>query len=563
MPKPTVNEACEQHKLFPFYAHITRMYLCSFMQKSGPFSEIELHLSPADAAVEAEVFRALCKGGGLTADQISDWRISRRSIDARRSPVRILLQIQYCTDGKLLPQDAFQPVYPKTLKEREVLIAGFGPAGIFAALELLEHGIRPVVLERGKMVRERRRDLAQLNRLGQVDPDSNYCFGEGGAGTYSDGKLYTRSKKRGQVNKVLDILIQHGASADIRINARPHIGTNKLPAIVENLRNSIREKGGEILFEAKITDIRMGEHGVEGVELNDGRFFAGRDLILATGHSARDIYELLHQKGIQLENKEFALGVRIEHPQEQIDRIQYHCDLRNAYLPPAYYNLVTQAKGRGVFSFCMCPGGIIAPASTDQNHLVVNGWSPSKRNGKFANSGMVVSVGPDDWKSWLREYGSLAALKFQEETEAKANIAGGGNLVAPAQRMTDFIEGRLSSSLPECSYVPGIRSADLSQVLPVAVTKALRDGLIQFGKKMKGYHSPDAVLVATESRTSSPVRIPRDPTNLQHPDVAGLYPCGEGAGYAGGIVSAAVDGMRCAQEAVRRMELETGVNQSS
>lgn len=556
MPKPTENEACEPDKLFPFYAHRTWMYLCSWMQKSPPFSEIELHILPADSSSEEKILLALCKQIGLSVAQISDWQIVRRSIDARRNPVRILLKIRYCINGHLLPKNVFNPLYPKAFNEREVLIAGFGPAGMFAALELLENGIKPVVLERGKMVRDRRRDLAQLNRLGQVDPDSNYCFGEGGAGTYSDGKLYTRSKKRGPVNKVLDLLVQHGASEDIRVNARPHIGTNKLPAIVENLRNSIRQKGGEILFDARIIDIQVSQGAVKGVELQDGRFFAGRDLILATGHSARDIYELLHKKGIQLENKEFALGVRIEHPQELIDRIQYRCDVRDACLPPAYYNLVSQAKGRGVFSFCMCPGGIIAPASTDQHHLVVNGWSPSKRNGKFANSGMVVSVGPKDWHGLLAEHGPLAALKFQEETEARANIAGGGNLVAPAQRLTDFIEDRLSSSLPECSYVPGIRSAELSRVLPVEVKNALKDGLIQFGKKMKGYMSPDALLVATESRTSSPVRIPRDPSNLQHPQIKGLYPCGEGAGYAGGIISAAVDGMRCALEAVKRIVQE-------
>jgi uncharacterized FAD-dependent dehydrogenase len=510
--------------------------------------KIQLLIKPEDLNNSDRILEQLCKKTGLSSHLISDWRIAKRSIDARKHPVQYLLNLEFTIDGHHLPNNIYQASYPPLQADKRALIVGFGPAGMFAALELLEKGIQPIVIERGKKVRDRRRDLAILNKEGVVDENSNYCFGEGGAGTYSDGKLYTRSTKRGPVSKVLDLLVAHGASADIRVNARPHIGTNKLPAIIEAIRETILQKGGEIHFESQLIDLEVDSGKICSVELANGKKINVEHVILATGHSARDIYELLDRKQIAIEPKEFALGVRVEHPQELIDRIQYHCDTRDEHLPPAYYKLVTQAKGRGVFSFCMCPGGIIAPASTDQSHLVVNGWSPSKRNGPFANSGMVVNILPSDWAALSAEHGALAPLRYQQQIELNAQKAGGGQLVAPAQRLNDFLQNKLSQSLPACSYVPGVKSAQLKDVLPPEVTLSLQDGLKTFGKKMKGYRSNDAILVGVESRTSSPVRIPRDKQSLEHPDIKGLYPCGEGAGYAGGIVSAAIDGIRCAEQ---------------
>lgn len=479
--------------------------------------------------------------------KLSDWRIKKRSIDARSKQVKYQLQIEYLSDGTMFETEIFETKLPPLKKENEkVIIVGFGPAGMFAALELLKLGIKPIVIERGKAVRERRRDLANMTKLGEVNPESNYCYGEGGAGTYSDGKLYTRSGKRGTVEEVLKTFVEHGAHSDILVDARPHIGTNKLPGIVEAMRESIIKAGGEIRFNSKLTDIIYNEKGICEVEINSSETLPCKHLLLATGHSARDIYVLLEKKRILITPKPFALGVRIEHPQELVDKMQYHCDVRSEYLPPAYYSIVTQANGRGVFSFCMCPGGIIAPAATSPGEIVVNGWSPSKRNGKFANSGMVVSVDETDWKGFESE-GNLAAMAFQSDVEKKAFTHGGGKLVAPAQRMMDFVNNVQSSSLPECSYIPGIKSADLTQILPQSVSQALRTGLKDFAKKMKYYGTNEAVLLATESRTSSPVKIPRDKDSLMHPQIEGLYPCGEGAGYAGGIVSAAMDGIKCAR----------------
>src|SRR5690606_26432807 len=380
-------------------------------------------------------------------------------------------------------------------------------------------------------------------REGFVNPESNYCFGEGGAGTYSDGKLYTRSNKRGDVDKVLRIFVQHGAPEDILVDARPHIGTNKLPHIIEDMRNTILEFGGEIRFDCRVDDI-VAEFGqVKAVRTSAGETIKADHVIVATGHSARDIFYLFQQKGWLIEAKPFALGVRIEHPQESIDQAQYHCSTRPEALPPAYYSLVEQVNGRGVFSFCMCPGGIIAPCATDKGEVVVNGWSPSKRNNPYANSGTVVQVNLEDVPQSGRY--PFAMLDFQHEVEERAFVVGGGNLVAPAQRMVDFVAGRLSNDLPVNSYKPGTRSVMLSDVLPPFVHDALQQALPLFGKKMKGYYTNEAILVGVESRTSSPVRIPRDKETLQHPEISGLYPCGEGAGYAGGIVSAAIDGINC------------------
>jgi uncharacterized FAD-dependent dehydrogenase len=446
------------------------------------------------------------------------------------------------------------------------VIIGAGPAGMFAALKLIEDGIRPILLERGKDVRSRRRDLARLNREGIVNPESNYCFGEGGAGTYSDGKLYTRSSKRGDINRILGLFCQFGAEESILYEAHPHIGTNKLPHIITAMRDQITACGGVFHFEKKMTGLSLVNSRCTAVKTADGDLIPAEAVILATGHSARDIFALFFEEGWQIQPKPFALGVRIEHPQSLIDAIQYHCPARGPHLPPAAYSLVTQVGERGVFSFCMCPGGIIAPASTSPGELVVNGWSPSKRDNAFANSGMVVQVTEQSAEKWLGNKiglpglekkdttGPLAMMKFQQLVEQQAFRAGGEKLKAPAQRMTDFCTNRLSATLPACSYLPGIQSVQLAEVLPAFILTSLQEGLKFFGKKMPGYFTEEAVLVATESRTSSPVRIPRDAEGLFHPQITNLYPCGEGAGYAGGIVSAAMDGERVAVALADRLK---------
>ncbi len=514
----------------------------------------ELVLLPEEAADEAKVLVKAAKELSIAPERIFSLRILRRSIDARSKTVRIRLQTEIHIDENPLREPETEFRFGNDVgKGKPVLIAGFGPAGMFAALRLIELGFKPIIVERGKNVRDRRRDLATINKQGLVNPDSNYCFGEGGAGTYSDGKLYTRSGKRGDIRRILSILVSFGADPDILIDAHPHIGTNKLPKIVEAIRQQILSAGGEIHFETRMTDILLRDRSVAGIRCiniatgEEIQFEAGQ-LILATGHSARDIFELLERKKIRIEAKAFALGVRIEHPQKIIDAAQYHCEIRSPYLPPASYSLSTQIGERGVYSFCMCPGGIIAPAATQDGEIVLNGWSPSKRNNPFANSGMVVSVNEKDFKAFA-EYGELAALRFQQSVEQKAFQAGGGKLRAPAQRMMDFLEGKLSGNLPECSYIPGVSSSLLNEVLPLEVAKALRLGLKEMGKRMRSYATNEAILVATESRTSSPVRIPREKVSLQHPEISGLYPCAEGAGYAGGIVSAAMDGERCAEAA--------------
>lgn len=493
--------------------------------------------------------RLICKKLEIPERQVLEFELRRRSVDARKKPVKYQLQYNVWDHKAREPEEIWDFPLKQVKDAAPVLIIGFGPAGIFAALRLIELGLKPIVIERGKDVRARRRDLAAINKDGFVDADSNYCFGEGGAGTYSDGKLYTRSKKRGDVRRVLEILVQHGASRDILIDAHPHIGTNKLPQIIASMRETILAHGGEVHFERRLEDIWIEGGEMCGAILNGNEKIEAKSMILATGHSARDIFRLLDRKKLAIEAKPFALGVRVEHPQPLIDSLQYHCDIKPDGLPPAAYSLVGQAAGRGIYSFCMCPGGIICPASTANDELVVNGWSPSKRDSPYANSGMVVEIKPEDWKRFGID-NPLAPMEYQAEVEKRSFAAGGGKQVAPAQRLQDFVNSRNSSTLPDCSYLPGLNSANLSDVLPKEVAFRLKEGFRDFGRKMRGYLTNEAIVVATESRTSSPVRIPRDNETLMHPQVKGLFPCGEGAGYAGGIMSAAMDGERCAEAAL-------------
>ena len=484
---------------------------------------------------------------------VKDWRIRKRSIDARNKPVKLQLQIEiWQQDEQRAPLNRFEPKEVSTAPK--IAIIGAGPAGFYAALRAIEAGLKPIVFERGKDVRERRRDLAKINKEQLVNPESNYCFGEGGAGTYSDGKLYTRSKKRGNVLKGLEWLVHFGADEDILVDAHPHIGTNKLPKVISAMREAIIAAGGEVHFNAKLTDLRIENKILKGIVINEGKQYAFDEVVLATGHSARDIFYLLHNKGVKIEAKPFALGVRAEHQQEVINYIQYHGETNNPYLPPAAYSLVEQVDGMGVYSFCMCPGGIIAPCATQQEEVVTNGWSPSKRNNPYANSGIVVSVEPKDLPNYTPD-DPFVSLNFQKEVERACWIAGGKTQQVPAQRMTDFVNGRLSNDFPKTSYQPGIVSADLNKVLPKLIANRLKKAFVLFNKKMPGYLSKDAVLHAPESRTSSPVSIPRNPETLEHIEVQGLYPCGEGAGYAGGIMSAAIDGINCVDAIAKKYQL--------
>ncbi len=504
--------------------------------------EIQIRVLPQEASDNEILKRIVAHKENIPLSDITHVQILKRSIDARKFPVYYQLRLAVYINEQYV-EETFESNYQNVKDSKKTIhIIGSGPAGLFAALEALKLGVKPIVFERGKDVKTRRRDLAAINKKGEVNTESNYCFGEGGAGTYSDGKLYTRSKKKGSVKEVLKTLVIHGAPKDIMVDAHPHIGTNKLPQLIENIREVILAKGGEIHFDNKMTDLILKENKLIGIVINNEKEIKVENLILATGHSARDIYELLNKKKIDLEFKSFALGVRIEHKQELIDQIQYKTKEKGEFLPPASYSLVSQVKDRGVYSFCMCPGGVIAPCATGKEEVVTNGWSPSKRNNPFSNSGIVTEVRWDDIPKF-HKYGALAGLYFQKSVEKRAWELGGRTQQVPAQRLLDFIQKKKSTSLPKTSYFPGVVSVELDKVFPSFITNSLRDGIANFGNKMKGYMTNEAVLHATESRTSSPVRIPRDRYSLEHPKVLGLYPCGEGAGYAGGIVSAAIDGV--------------------
>jgi len=525
-------------------------------------TELNLVLSPEAAADEILVKEAIAAQLFTDIHSITFYRVLKRSIDARSRNIKVNLKVEVYKNENPPEPINYKINYPDVTSKQPVIVVGAGPAGLYAALQLIENGFKPIVVERGKDVKSRRRDLAAINKEHIVNPNSNYCFGEGGAGTYSDGKLYTRSTKRGDVNKVLEIFVAHGADENILIEAHPHIGTNKLPKIIEAIRKTIIDAGGEVHFNTQVVDFIIKENSIKGVVCNTIESqsqleFIADNVILATGHSARDIFELLHKKNILIEAKTFAMGVRVEHPQALIDSLQYHCAINDVnrkrdYLPAASYSLVHQAMGRGVYSFCMCPGGIIAPCATAPGEVVTNGWSPSKRNNPYANSGIVVTIEPEDYQKYASQ-GALAGLRYQQALEKMAWEAAGNLLngsvsgqTAPAQRLLDFVNNKYSSSLPEVSYQPGVKSAALHQLLPQEIGKRLQLGFNEFGKKMRGYLSNDAVIVGVESRTSSPVRIPRNNETLEHPQIKGLYPCAEGAGYAGGIVSAAIDGQKCA-----------------
>jgi hypothetical protein len=495
---------------------------------------------------------------GIPAGEISAVRITRRSIDARSRRIRVNLELEVSTDPAGFAPAATQLDDPSVHGKPPVLVVGAGPAGLFAALRLVELGCRPIIIERGREVATRRKDIARLLRRHALNPDSNYGFGEGGAGAFSDGKLYTRSHKRGDVRRILTLLHHHGAAAEILFEAQPHIGSNKLPGIIQNIRGTILAAGGEIHFETPLTEFIIRAGKLLGVRTRGGQAFKAAATILATGHSARDIYHGLHRSGIAIAAKAFAMGVRIEHPQALIDRIQYHGQPRGPYLPPATYRLVTQVDGRGVYSFCMCPGGFIVPAATRPGEVVVNGMSFAKRNSPFANAGVVVEIRLADLPG-LDTAPELAGLHYQAGLEREAFRQGGRQgQTAPAQRLTDFVAGRYSSDLPQSSYLPGVASSPLHDWLPAPITTRLQQGFRVFGRQLKGFLSREAVLLAVESRTSSPVRIPRRPDTLEHPQVQGFYPCGEGAGYAGGIVSSAIDGERCAEKAAAAVSRTQG-----
>ena len=553
MPYPRWEKRCKGKKLFTINANIDLIILffrifvrinASFMPKT-----VTLQLSPKQAADEKFYIAQVARRLGIRQSDIALARVVKRSIDARQRMAKVNLSVEVYIDNE--PQPA--PLhfdYPSVDSATEVIVVGSGPAGLFASLRLIELGYKPLLLERGKAVLPRKQDIAQINRGGSIDPDSNYAFGEGGAGTFSDGKLFTRSKKRGDYNKALQTLVWHGANPAILYEAHPHIGTDKLPRIISNICRTITEHGGKVMFESKVSGFVVKGGRITGVKVGDN-IIEGAAVVLATGHSARDIYELLHASGIAIEAKPFAMGVRIEHPQRLIDSIQYNRDERGEWLPAASYSLVSQEAGRGVYSFCMCPGGFIVPAMTNAKQTVVNGMSPSGRNSAFANSGLVTEVRLEDFAHLREEWGELAGLRYQQLFEELARSNSDARQVAPAQRVSDFVAGRASHSLPRSSYIPGLAPSRLDEWMPEDIAMRLRSGIATFGRRMKGFVTDEAVVVGVESRTSTPVRIPRDSETLMHTEVEGLFPSGEGAGYAGGIISAALDGERVADAVAR------------
>ena len=530
-------------------------------------TEYQIRVLPEVAYSEQNLIAYLAKEEGLTADSVSRVRVLRRSIDARQRTVVVNLKVRVYINELPQDEDFIRTDYPDVSGRPQVIVVGEGPGGLFAALRLIELGLRPIILERGKNVRDRKRDMALITKTQQVDPESNYCFGEGGAGAYSDGKLYTRSKKRGNVDKILNVFCQHGASTSILADVHPHIGTDKLPRVIENMRLQIERSGGEVHFQTKMTAFDIDQQsrvvGVKAINMATGAEESYRGpVILATGHSARDVYRYLAASGIEIEPKGIAVGVRLEHPSQLIDQIQYHSRQgRGKYLPAAEYSFVTQVNGRGVYSFCMCPGGFVIPAATGPEQIVVNGMSPSNRGTQWSNSGMVVELHPEDVAGIMAgaaeannamassdRIDPLTVMRFQESLERDCWQQGNRQQTAPAQRMADFVNGRLSFDLPKSSYAPGLISSPLHFLMPKFIVSRLQEGFRVFGRKSHGFLTNEAVLIATETRTSSPVRILRDRVTLQHVRLQGLFPCGEGAGYAGGIVSAGIDGERCAEQ---------------
>ncbi len=510
--------------------------------------EYQIRVSPRTAANTGEIVQHLATYNDIPAQSIQGIRILKRSIDARQRNIVVNLKVRVYVDEPMTDDYLVPPIeYKQVDGKRQAVVVGMGPGGLFAALRLIELGIKPIVLERGKDVMQRRIDASRIQREGVVDPESNYCYGEGGAGAYSDGKLYTRSKKRGSVDRVLGIFVQHGAREDILIDAHPHIGSDKLPGVIKAMRETILRCGGEMHFETRVTRLVVENDKVIGVETATDERFDG-PVILATGHSARDVYQMLYDDGITVESKGIAVGVRLEHPQRIIDQIQYHSVLgRGDYLPAAEYNFVTQVDHRGVYSFCMCPGGFVVPAVSEPDGLVVNGMSPSNRGSHWANSGMVVELHPEDLPEQYKKYGVLSMMRFQQDLERRAFVEAGNTLIAGAQRMKDFVDGKASRNIPPSSYLPGVQSSRLDLWMPPFVANRLRKGFKVFGKNARGFLTNDAIVIGVETRTSSPLRIPRDSALLRHITIEGLYPCGEGAGYAGGIVSSAIDGERCAE----------------
>lgn len=511
--------------------------------------QIELAIKPDDILADGILRTTAAHQLKIDQEQISAIVPLRKSIDARSKKILFRILVDVYSDEVPVEETHLINYRPVTGKKKAIIV-GFGPGGMFAALKLIEHGIKPIILERGKDIRGRRRDIRAIQQEHIVNPDSNYCFGEGGAGTFSDGKLYTRATKRGDIKRIMDILVQHGADEEIRIETHPHVGSNKLPKIVEAVRETIIQNGGEIHFNSRVDDFLLQDDKMTGIRTADGKEIIADAVVIATGHSARDIFYLLHKKKIRIDPKPFAMGVRIEHPQQLINQIRYHSREKHPNLPAAGYTLVTEVEQRGVYSFCMCPGGIIVPATTAPGELVVNGMSLSKRNSPFANSGLVVEITKQEWTKF-EKYQPFAALMLQEDLEEKTFYLANQTQSAPAQRVTDFVKGRLSDTLPKSSYIPGLTSSPLHAELPDFMTKRIKKALMDFDRGMKGYYTEDAVLVAIESRTSSPIRIPRDRETLMHPAIRGFFPCGEGAGYAGGIVSAAIDGEKIA-DAIKR-----------